>query len=495
MKTEIQNARSSRRSAGMHSMVKLVLAAVILVLVNFYAFKHYAHKDLSHSQYYTLSPKTVEVLHKLSSPLHVYTFVNVPGGAPEIDNLLREYQFAGGQNVVVEKIDPDYDVKRAIDLQKQLHFDGKDQLVILEYKDHSPRFVKLEELYDVNPMTGSVSGFKGEQQITAAILSLVEGKPAKVYFTEGHGEHSIHDEQSRTGFGNIATALKGDNVEPESFSLASKGEVPADADALVIAGPTIAFSALEADAIDHYLANNGKLYILLDPYRSSGLENVLKKYGISYDDDLVLARYGTEAGEATLPLALIAQGGFSSHPITAKLAQSGLQMLIQKVRSIEIPNQPAGQPPSKTQFLLQTGPESWGWITRSSSGSENISKLTYNKTLDLPGPLTIAAAYDGGTTTDPDTKATMPATRVVAVGCSTFLQADAENSVAVNFFTNGIDWMVKKDAVLDIAPKKPTDYGLTVNPVSFRTTFWITVVFLPLACLIVGIVTWFSRRK
>src|SRR5271156_1138563 len=200
MKSDTPSARSSRRSAGLHSIVNLILAALIIVMINYVGFKHYTHKDLSQSQFYTLSEKTKEVLQKLDSPITAYTFLNEQGAAAgqaeEITNLLKEYQHAGGKNMVVEKIDPAYDITRATELQKELHFDGNDHLVIFKYKDHSPRFVKQDDLFEINPVTGQVGAFKGEQQLTAAIIGLVEVKPSKIYFTEGHGEHSIQDTSS-----------------------------------------------------------------------------------------------------------------------------------------------------------------------------------------------------------------------------------------------------------------------------------------------------------
>ena len=501
MKTDTPSARSSRNSASRLSIINLILAALILGLVNYVAFKHYKHKDLSASQFYTLSPKTTEILKQLDSPISVYTFLNMVSGgnqaqADEVTTLLKEYQQAAGKNMTVEIIDQAYDMKRAMDLQKELHFNGDDHLVIFKYKDRSPRFVKLEDLFDMNPMTGQVGAFKGEQQLTAAIVGLVEGKSSHIYFTEGHGEHSIQDTSPLQGYSTLAPLLKNENVETSNLNLAQKGDVPADADAVVIAGPSIAFSAIEAEALDKYLANNGKLLILLDPYVTLGLDDLLKKYGIKFDDDIVLYRAMTEAGsQMTVPLSLIYQGGFSAQPITKKLAESGYNMQIYDARSITlVPSEPNG-PPSKTQFLLQTDADAWGWISKTGTPPVDPKQLTFNKVTDIGGPVTIAAQYDGGMTTDPATKATMFATRIVVVGSSKFLGNNTVDYVAGNFFTNCIDWLVKKNAVLDIAPKKPQEYGVSLNPISERTLFWTAAFFIPGAALVMGIATWFSRRK
>ena len=498
MKSDTPSARSSRHTAGLHSIINLILAAVILVMINYAGFKHYIHKDLSESQFYTLSQKTKDVLHKLDSPITVYTFLNEQsvGQTEEITNLLKEYQEAAGKNMILEKIDPAFDITRAAELQKKLHFDGNDHLVIFKYKDRSPRFIKQDDLFEINPMTGQVGAFKGEQQLTAAIVGLVEGKASKVYFTEGHGEHSIQDTTSLHGYGNVVAMLKNENVEASNLNLAQKGEVPADADAVVIAGPAISFSAVDAEALDKYLANNGKLLVLLDPYVTLGLDDLLKKYGLKYEDDLVLYRVATATGsQMTVPLAAIYQGGFSGHPITAKFAQANIQLLIQDVRSITLPPSNPAQPLSKTQFLLQTDTDGWGWISKNGAPPADPKQLTFDKTSDIAGPVTIAAAYDGGTTTDPATKATMFATRIVAIGASKFLENSTADTVGANFFTNSLDWLVKKDAVLDISPKKPQEYGVSLNPISYRTVVWCAAFFLPGAALALGIFTWFSRRR
>ena len=46
----------------------------------------------------------------------------------KIANQKYEIKFICAKNIVVEKIDPAYDITRAAELQKELHFDGNDHL-------------------------------------------------------------------------------------------------------------------------------------------------------------------------------------------------------------------------------------------------------------------------------------------------------------------------------------------------------------------------------
>ena len=499
MKDDSASSRSSRRSASFHGWVTLLLFAVILVVANVLAFKYYYHRDLSLSQFYTLSPKTVDVLKHLDSPVKATVLFNSKAQQQyqqQITNLLEEYERVAGKNFSIEKVDPAYDIARASELQKRLQFDGTENLIIFEYKGHS-RFVKQEDLYDINPMTQQVGAFKGEQQFTAALTALIEGKTAKVYFTEGHGEHPSRDSDSPQGYGIVAQNLKNENVETDSLNLAVKGEVPADADAVVIAGPAVSFSTIEAQALDSYLNRNGKLFILLDPYVSLGLDDLLRRYGLKFDNDLVLYRAMTTTGQQlTISLALIYQGGFSSQPITAKFATGNLELQISGARSLTLLSDAKSQANSKCQFLLQTDSNSWGWVRKPNAPMpSDAHTLTFDKTTDIAGPLTVAAQFDGGMVTDPKTQAMVSGARIIVVGSSKFLENDTAEPVGSNFFSNAVDWLVKKEAVLDINPKIPQQYGLSLSPMQSRTVGWISLFFIPAAALALALLTWLSRRK
>ena len=510
MKNDKTSARSTRRSAGAQSGFNLLLVILILVFVNYIGFRHYLHKDLSTSQFYTLSPKTKDVLRNLPAPVHIITMLIDRQNASyweQTQNLLKEYQRVGGKNVTLEKVDPVYNQPRAVELQNQLHFAGTDNLVIFEFKDPKsppadpPRshLVKLDELLDQSPMSGQVSGYKGEQQFTSAIVALIEGKAHKVYFTAGHGEHPVNDTTTASGYGFVAALLKGENLTVDNLNLAATGTVPKDAEAIVIAGPSVPFSAADAQAIDQYLAKNGKLMVLLDPLEQDGLEDVLKKYEVSFQNDIVLTRYMGDSGQvATTPQAIIQENGFSSHPITAKFPSARYQLVMLDARSVLV--RPDSSPSPRGQALMSTGAEAWGWAMKdkmSDADLMSVSTRTYDHTTDFAGPLPVAAAYDAGTVTDPATKAQSNGTRIVLVGSAHFLENDTISGqpVAADFFINAVDWLAKLNATLDISPKQPQTYGVALSPMSERTVIWTSILFIPGAALALGVVAWFSRRK
>jgi ABC-type uncharacterized transport system involved in gliding motility auxiliary subunit len=499
MKNEPTSARSSRRSAGLQSALNLLLVIFILLVVNYLGFKYYAHRDLSTSQFYTLSGKTADVLHKLDSPVHITTILVNNQNMPYWDqtqNLLKEYQRVGGKNVNLDKLDPVYDRAAVVTLQERLHFSGTDNLIVFEYKDRS-QMVKQGDLLEQDPQTGQVGGYKGEQLFTGAIITMIEGKSSKVYFTAGHGEHPMSDTQTAGGYGLITQSLKGENVTTDNLNLAATGSVPADADAVIIAGPSVPFSAAEAQALDKYLESNGKLFVLLDPLAPLGLDDLLHKYSLSYDNDIVLFHQLTSTGQqTTLPMALIYQTGFAAHPITEKFPAAGYYLAIADARSVR--TKPDSSPTPKAQALMSTTADTWGWVMKPNMTSADLAGYatrSFDRASDLPGPLAIAAVYDAGMVSDPATKAQKTGTRLVVVGSAHFLENDTADQVAQNFFINAVDWLVKKDAVLDISPKRPQQYGVTLSPMSQRTVTWTSLIFVPGLALALGLFTWFSRRK
>ena len=81
-----------------------------------------------------------------------------------------------------------------------------------------------------------MTGYKGEQLFTSAILQLSEGRKPKILFTTGHGEHSL-DDQGGHGLSGAQQLLGRDNFELSEWSSLGQAAVPAGTDLLVIAGP------------------------------------------------------------------------------------------------------------------------------------------------------------------------------------------------------------------------------------------------------------------
>src|SRR5207244_2700833 len=102
-------------------------------------------------------------------------------------------------------------------------------LVIATSKDR--RILDTAELADFD-FSGAqfgqkpqMTGFKGEQMITSAILQLSSGKKPKVLFTTGHGEASLDDRGPR-GLADAQELLGRDNFDISEWASLGKPAVP-----------------------------------------------------------------------------------------------------------------------------------------------------------------------------------------------------------------------------------------------------------------------------
>ncbi len=116
--------------------------------------------------------------------------------------------------------------------------------VSTEYIDPDQRPVQAKE-YEIQQYGTVVVEYMGrrervttdaEQDITNALIKVLNPAKKKVYFLGGHGEKDTAVSE-RTGYSGIADALKRDNYEFDKLVLAQTNEIPADATVLVARRP------------------------------------------------------------------------------------------------------------------------------------------------------------------------------------------------------------------------------------------------------------------
>lgn len=483
----------SRRLGNFNLYFTVVLAFFILIAVNYLGFKHYWRKDFSLNKYFELSPKSIEVLKTLKEPVKITTYFLQSPIQPQVDGLIQEYQFRGGDKIQVEKIDVAKNPERAEELAKKFKFTQQENLVIFEYKDRSKYISEkdLAEFDNDNPMMGGggprkVRAFKGEQQFTSAIQTLLEGKASKVYFTTGHGEKDLADGSAR-GLSDLATRIKGSNLDPLPLNLSQTGEVPQDADAVVIAGPRSAFNSVEVQAIQKFLQQKGKVILMQDPDVTSGLEPLLEQYGLKFQNNIIISKAMMMIGEmmASTQDRIAIADSYADHPTVNFL--KGYNFAIYGARSVQVLDQVDPAIKSKVTSLVRTAADSWG------ETNFTDKKIAFDPATDHKGPLSVVALYDGGEV--PGEAVNITGTRLLVIGSSLFIANRYLEGTSVDFITNALNWMTKKETVIGITPKIPQEYSLNLSPLQTRSVTLMALLVIPGACLVVGILIWYRRRR
>ncbi len=468
----------------------VLLLAALLVMVNYFGGKYYKRFDWTKSQLYSLSEKTLNVLEGLNRDVEFIVFLSPEQGEiyQPTTELLSRYG-AASRRVRVRIVDA---AKKPVEAQQLVQKYGVTTTGVVVTSGDDKRVIASNDLAELDfrsfQTTGApqMTGFKGEQLFTSTILQLSEGRKPKILFTTGHGEHSL-DDQSGRGLSGAHQILGRDNFELEEWASLGKPAVPAGTDLLVIAGPTGSFVQPELNAFSAYLNNGGRMLVLLDPTLSpaggsglvsTGLESWLARFGIQAGQNIVvdpsnpLPFFGPET---------IFSKEYGDHPVTRALAEGDLPVLLSVVRSVV----PGSAPGINASELLRTSAEGWG-----ETDLVNLNQVGRDAQ-DLAGPVSIGVVAESGSTAPG--KRPM---RLVAIGDSDFaanqlMQANVGNTVLLS---NALNWLVEREALLGIPPKKTEQVKLTLTQGEFNVVRLVAAA-MPLLSVLAGVVVFFRRRR
>lgn len=171
-------------------------------------------------------------------------------------------------------------------------------------------------------------------EVQKRVLQIAKSKRT-VYMTSGHGERTqdpIANEQ-RANIDILWRTLQDQNFEVRTLS-AAEGlgqDVPRDAAAIFVIGPTSAFTEPEAKALVEYGKRGGKLFIAIDPEAGLTFPELLTPLGLSFKaevltDDKSFARMRAQASPSDR--RNVGTRTFSSHPSVNYLSRSQQPVLL-----------------------------------------------------------------------------------------------------------------------------------------------------------------------
>ena len=472
-------------------LVGVVLVIALTLMVNWLSARKWVRSDWTSSQIYTLSEKTENILDSLEQEIRVVVFMTPTSSMfDQVHELLARYQ-AASENVKVEYIDPDREPLKTRQLAEQFGISVADTVVFV-YSDRikyvtSGQMAEMDYLRMQYGQAPSMRAFKGEQQFTSAILSLVSPEVPKVYFVTGHGEASLAPSAGGPEVRSLSVleeALKRDNVEVADTSLLS-GSVPSDADVLAIVGPTRAFTEAEVEALDAFLDDGGRLLVALDPLitpegtmRPTRLEAFLGERGVFVHDDLVVDP------SRQLPfydLSAVYLTDFPAHPVTQGL--EGLAVLFTVTRSLTADGDGA-------QVVVETSDQGWG---ETDLGMLLRGEPVASGEFDNPGPVAVAVVVEGVTVADAEVE--LPAYRVAVFGDSDFL-SDLEIANAGNLVlaSNAFNWLAAREDLVGIPPRDVERVSLFLTNQQMRNLLLLVLVAMPAAAIFAGVLVWRRRR-
>ncbi len=483
--------------------VALILVIGLVVMANWLGARHYKRWDWTSAKLYTLSEKSIDLVRDLDTEVRIVIFM-VPGSPlfDQAEELLERYA-AVSDKIVLEYIDPEREPLKTRALAEQFGITMADTVVFIV--GERTKYVTSEQMveYDFSGMQygqqPTVRAFRGEEEFTSAIQSLVVSEVPKIYFVTGHGEAVPAMQEDGAFAGRSLSALvdklKKDNMAAEEINLLS-GEIPDDADVIAIVGPTRGYTEVEIAALGVFLDRGGRLLVALDPLiepdgtmRPTRLEAFLADRGVVVGDDLVVDP------SRKLPyfdLSAVYLTDFAEHPVTTGL--DGIAVLFTVTRSLRTDSNDA-------QVLVETTADGWGetdlgMLLRG-------EPVVFDDGVDTPGPAAVAVAVESAATADPIAASPDPSadpqdeitSRLVVFGDSDFL-TDVEIGNAGNeiLALNTLNWLAARDHAMGIPPHNVESMGLYIDQQQMRIILAVVLLIMPGAAIAMGIFVW-RRRK
>lgn len=452
------------------SFVFAMVFIVLLGAINFIVAKRTKPVDLTSKKIFTLAPQTVSTLHDLKQPVKLLAF-SESGPIDAADELFRRYQ-SESEKFSYEFKDP----RKTPDLTRkyQIH-QGQPAAILVQGAGQTENHQVLNLARLANPQLA-------EQELTNGLIKLDTVGTQKLYFLSGHGEWPLTPagpgEEAERASLQVRRVLEDEGYTPETLNLASTGQIPVDASAVVIAGARSKISEPEKKLLEAYLAKGGRLLYFTEPGAENDLEALLAQYGIQVEPGLVAdSKVNPEQ-----PYLVIAPF-FGEHEITKLLAKAQVNVVFATTRALTLLRE-GMLPGVVTTPLVLTTP--YAWIE---------SALAENPTLDSgerSGQLTLAAAVTRPTTQATDKRS--DEARLLVFGDSELLVGAFGLEPNRNLVMNAFAWATTQSKKITIRPPDRDISTIDLTPEMLANIQLLSMDVLPTLLIAIGLTIWLTRR-
>ncbi|MFO0598462.1 MAG: Gldg family protein [Myxococcaceae bacterium] len=297
---------------------------------------------------------TQKLVASFTEPVEVYLFFPPASDAAElVSDYFKDLQPSSAQ-LKVTRLDHALEPTKA----KELGVSGNGTVLIKMGGRKESLFIGTE----TEKAKAALRGLDAEVQ--KRFLQVAKSRRT-VYLTGGHGERTqdpANGMDQRATIDVLYKTLQDQNFEVRTLTTAEGlgQEIPKDAAAVFVLGPTRPFTEPEADALVAYEKRGGRLFIALDAEAALPFEELMKPLGLSFKPQ----NLAQERGNANLrpppgPADRINIGTrtFSSHPAVTNLGRANAPVLFLGAGGVEeLPQHPADL---TIDFAVRSLPDAW----------------------------------------------------------------------------------------------------------------------------------------
>lgn len=519
-----------RRSLyALNVILMSVLAIALTGLVDYVTFRHFHEFDWTRQGVFTISDESVQVAKSLDRDLRIWVIFREGGDSELVRRLVDHYR---AKNARIEQLvlDPVNDSEKLLDAIRELGLEPKTiedvEGVVVQagyweksetgsrswHTEKSKRLSRTD-FFDsgFDPMSGQrgQKKFKGEQALTNALLEVTQDKKPKLYFTQGHRELDMEGRNPGDygQAGSLVKELRNKNYDVNALNIVERPQkdIPEDASAVVIPGPTQSFDPVEIAALDKYLANGGKVLALLDAaikqtgpdsaeWRNLGLEALFKKYDVEVTNSMVVGMKRVMFSNGDFEDRPAAGGFMTGWDATSKITKPllGTRALFPRPRVVKVaapdPLNPHGDKHDKrTSVEILKTSDKFIALTNLQARPEELAK-------EEKKAYPVAVAVEEKHDPKPGEKDSR-VTRLIVIGDAVFASnyglEQASNEPLV---LNSLSWLLGQERFTKEAVKEG-DYHLDMSPeVGFLYSL-LACPGVPFLTILLGITVWIVRRR
>ena len=486
----------ARRRRGEIALYSLGLIGVLLA-VGYFSVRFPVRVDMTTVGLFSLSEQTKQMLKRLDRPVHITFFHD-----PMMRETVELYQLVAAETdkITGEFYDPMLNPAQA--RMRGVEFAGT---AIMESEG---RRLTVNSPSETDIANGILRVSQGVQQVVCFLDGHVEPDPFSLEshdHLEGaaghtHGLGARLDIHERHGMAKARHGLEAMNYIVEKVSLMKGENTLSRCAVLVVAGPKVPLLASEVKAIEQYLAAGGNALFMLDPFVVTGLEPVIRQFGVVLDDDIVI----DEASHFWTDVSAPAVTDYNRDDITQDLPLT----FFPGARSLS--PTPQAVPGNAVRPLINSSRDSFGQTNR------DRVDLTPGKT--LPGPRTLMVVINRRPEFVASTQAVMrelqgkraaqepqdegsksgkPTTRsrIAVIGDSDFATNSFYHIMGNGrLLLNTVNYLASQENLIGIAPRTYDVPRVNLTNRQMKGTFVLSIVLIPALMALVGIAVWWRQR-
>ena len=484
--------RTSGTRNGSYSVGLTVVVIAIVIVLNLVIGQlpeSLRNLDVSSTRIYEISDTTTNLLDSLDEDVDMTVLAVRDDTDDRITTFLSKYE-ALSDHINIEWVDP------VLHPSALTEYDTSENTIVISCeatgKSTTVSFddILVPDMYSYY-YYGSTdyTEFDGEGQLTSAVNYVTSDVEKTIYQTTGHGEGTL----STT----ITDLMDQNNYNLSEINLLMTTSIPEDCDLLLMYEPATDMSDDETEMLRNYLADGGKVMILLGDTNATelpNLETVLEEYGMQAADGYIADPQRCYQGNYYYIFPELSVSGDMADGISSEM------VLLTNTHGMNLID-PARDTITTTGFMSSSDgayavtetTQQQGDYTLGAVAEETVSSSDDDADTDSSGEDAEEASDDSSA----DTASDEVTSRLTVISAGSLIDSQITDTFTqlenTRVFMNAVT--ANFDGVQNISVE-PKSLQVEYNTVQYAGLFSLLVIFgIPAAVLIGGFVVWFRRRK